>query len=261
MAETKAQFWNRTTFMVITGASQGLGKQLAIEFSRSVAPDSTILLLARTLPKLETTKKEILEINPTLNVKVLSVDLSKPDLEQFEEILAPFASDRKYELYFLVHNAASVSCQTPATEMKDINTWNEYMTLNLYSVALLTSAFLKYFKDGERCLLNISSLAALVAFKGMAFYCVGKASREMYFKTLAEEDPSLNILNYSPGPLKTDMLDEIANSCCNSDTKSTFTDMINKDNYVKIEDTVKKVIDVLGRRCYTSPGRIDFYDR
>ena len=73
------------------------------------------------------------------------------------------------------------------------------MTLNLYSVALLSSAFLKYFNEGERCLLNLTSLAAVAAIKGMAFYCVGKASREMYFKTLAEEDPSLNILNYAPG--------------------------------------------------------------
>lgn len=70
MAEAKGQFWNRSTFLVITGASQGIGKNLAIEFSRLLAPESTILLLARTLPKLENTKKEILEINPTLNIKV-----------------------------------------------------------------------------------------------------------------------------------------------------------------------------------------------
>lgn len=261
MAEAKPQFWNRSTFMVITGASQGIGKNLAIEFSRLLTPESTVLLLARTLSKLESTKKEILENNPTLNVKVLSADLSKPNIDQYDEIFAPFTSEKKFELYFIVHNAASVACQTPAAEMRDLNTWNEYMTLNLYSVALLTSAFLKHFKDGERCLLNITSLAASVAFKGMAFYCVGKASREMYFKTLAEEDPSLNILNYSPGPIKTDMLEEIANKCCNTDTKTAFTDMINKDSYVKMEDTVEKVIDVLGRRCYTSPGRVDFYDR
>lgn len=74
-----------------------------------------------------------------------------------------------------------------------------YMSLNLYSVIMLTSAFLNLFKKEERCILNITSLAGIQPMKGLAMYCIGKASREMYFKVLAEENPSLNILNYAPG--------------------------------------------------------------
>lgn len=73
------------------------------------------------------------------------------------------------------------------------------MTTNLYSVALLTAAFLNAFKKEERALLNITSLAGVQAFSGMALYCIGKASREMYFRTLLAENPSLTILSYSPG--------------------------------------------------------------
>lgn len=79
------------------------------------------------------------------------------------------------------------------------------MSLNLYSVAVLTSAFLKLCNERKCCIVNISSLAAVKPFKGLAFYCIGKASREMYFKVLAEENPSLNVLTYSPGKkIKTD---------------------------------------------------------
>lgn len=73
------------------------------------------------------------------------------------------------------------------------------MALNLYSVTALTSEFLKVFNSGQRCVLNITSLCAIKPFKSMGYYCVGKAAREMYFKVLTDENPSLDILNYSPG--------------------------------------------------------------
>lgn len=34
----------------------------------------------------------------------------------------------------------------------------------------------------------------------------------MLFKVLAEEEPTIRVLSYAPGPLKTDMLDELARS-------------------------------------------------
>lgn len=117
------------------------------------------------------------------------------------------------------------------------------MTLNLYSVALLTSAFLQHFKEGERCLLNITSLAASVAFKGMAFYCVGKASREMYFKALAVEDPSLNILSYSPGNffnLKTFSL------CLNAHSNSVLRS--NKNRYAGTN--CERVLQCGNKNCF-----------
>lgn len=75
------------------------------------------------------------------------------------------------------------------------------MTVNLYSVTALTASFLKLFTQGERCIVNITSLYGIQPGKGLVHYCVGKASREMYFKVLATENPELNILNYSPGEL------------------------------------------------------------
>lgn len=64
-------FWHRSTFLIITGASQGIGKNLAIDFSRLLDSKSTLLLIARSLPNLEHTKEKILEINSALDVKVI----------------------------------------------------------------------------------------------------------------------------------------------------------------------------------------------
>lgn len=73
------------------------------------------------------------------------------------------------------------------------------MTVNLYSVTALTASFLRLFTRGERCIVNITSLYGVQPGKGVAHYSVGKASREMYFRVLAAENPELNILSYSPG--------------------------------------------------------------
>lgn len=75
------------------------------------------------------------------------------------------------------------------------------MSLNLYSVTCLTSVFLSKFNsdEAERCIVNITSLFGIEPCKSVGYYCVGKASREMYFRVLALENPNLNILSYAPG--------------------------------------------------------------
>lgn len=75
------------------------------------------------------------------------------------------------------------------------------MSLNLYSVTCLTSVFLSKFNlvTTEKCIVNITSLLGIEPFKSVGYYCVGKASREMYFRVLALENPTLNVLSYSPG--------------------------------------------------------------
>lgn len=70
---TKMQFWNRSTFLVITGASRGIGKNMAIKFSALVTSDSTLVLVARDLQNLEATKTQILATNPKLDVKVFII--------------------------------------------------------------------------------------------------------------------------------------------------------------------------------------------
>lgn len=79
---------------------------------------------------------------------------------------------------------------------------NSYWALNLTSMLCLTSSILKAFPDSpglSRTVVNISSLCALQPFKGWTLYCAGKAARDMMFQVLAEEEPSVRVLNYAPG--------------------------------------------------------------
>jgi short-subunit dehydrogenase len=57
---------------VITGASQGLGRTIALRFAEEGA---NLLLCARTRPDLERTASEVRENNPSSNVAALSADV------------------------------------------------------------------------------------------------------------------------------------------------------------------------------------------
>lgn len=70
MESINREFWGKKTFCMITGASQGIGRTLAVAFSRLFAEGSTVVLLARTERGLEETKFLISEANSKVNVKV-----------------------------------------------------------------------------------------------------------------------------------------------------------------------------------------------
>ena len=68
--------------IVVTGSTDGIGKA----YSKELATRGlNLILISRTLERLETTRKEILEINPEIEVKIIAADFSKGK-EVFEKI-------------------------------------------------------------------------------------------------------------------------------------------------------------------------------
>ena len=51
---------------------------------------------------------------------------------------------------------------------------------------------------------------------------VGKAARDMFFKVVAEEEPSVRVLSYSPGPCATDMQIECREKSADPEVKQMF---------------------------------------
>uniref|UniRef100_A0A8D9FCD8 Sepiapterin reductase n=2 Tax=Cacopsylla melanoneura TaxID=428564 RepID=A0A8D9FCD8_9HEMI len=264
MSETPAPFWNRKTLMLITGASQGIGEYWAVEFSKKLAKDSVVLLWARSEAGLEATKNKVIAANPGVVVKTHAVDLSKAKGSEFNSYLSQI-SGSEFELCFLVNNAGSIGdVKKFAQDMKDEQEWNDYLALNVVSFATLTSSFVSLYPPSpsrETCILNVTSLAAVQPMPSFGFYCVGKAARESYLKVLATENPQLNALSYSPGPIHTNMVETILTSTASSEIKSGFTAMRDGNSFVTLAQTTDKVIKALTDRSYVSPGRIDFYDR
>lgn len=84
----------------------------------------------------------------------------------------------------------------------DLNEVNSYLSLNVSSALALTAGILQVFprKPGlQWSVVNVSSVFAMTALQHWVLYCTGKAARKMMFSVLAEEEPNVKVLSYSPG--------------------------------------------------------------
>ncbi|XP_056259984.1 sepiapterin reductase a [Seriola aureovittata] len=252
---------------IITGASRGFGRTAAREMSRRMKPRSVLVLVARTGDDLRSLQAELAESEEGragLVAECVAADLGQA--EGVESVVR--ASKERFcqdiDHIILVNNAASlgdVSRYTKSfTNMAEVNS---YLSLNVSSCLCLTASILQAFPQRpglRRTVINISSLCALKPFRSWGLYCTGKAARDMMFKVLAEEEPDLRVLNYSPGPLDTDMLTEARTRTVDPTLRKSFTDMFAQGQVLTCEQSCAKLMKLLLDDSYTSGDHVDIYD-
>lgn len=142
-------FWGQKTFCVLTGGSQGIGRRFAIEFGRKFGKGSVILLLARNAQGLQDTRSKVLEANPDITAVCIPTDLAKGGSELFRSVIQNGLGEAKaspgdFQQAFIVHNAGSLGNIGPGVaEMNDSEEWSEFLALNITSMSVLNSEFLK----------------------------------------------------------------------------------------------------------------------
>ena len=75
--------FNKKLFCVITGASKGIGREIAKQFASLAAPNSVFLIMARSQDKLEETASAM----ECTSVEIKVHDFGKPDYEFYKESL------------------------------------------------------------------------------------------------------------------------------------------------------------------------------
>jgi sepiapterin reductase len=255
---------NKKCFFLITGASRGIGHKMALECSRKFKANSTIVLLARSAAGLETTKTEILAINPKLNVITRSIDLTKPSPEDLNKIIQESlvgVDKTSLELAFVIHNVGTIGNVTQlAKQLEDPTELTNYFSTNVFSVSTLNAQFIKHFENTKMLIVNVTSKAGVVPIKSFVMYCSGKAAREMYFRVLAEEEPQILVLNYSPGPVDTDMTVDVQARSCDEGVRGMFSNLREEKTILTCAQTTEKFIAVLAEGKYKSGDHVDYYD-
>ncbi|KDR16573.1 sepiapterin reductase [Zootermopsis nevadensis] len=269
MTDIQKFFWGQKTYCLITGASKGIGRKFAVEFARRFAANSLLVLVARSESGLVETKDLVKNANADVKVKVYPTDLCKPDPELFLQMIQTSLTESgcnpaDFDLSLIIHNAGSVGDVSENTSnMSNPDKWQEYFSLNLFSVACLNSQFLKVFSEGsvkQRSVINVTSLCAIKPFNSMGYYCTGKASREMFFRVLAKENPTLTVLNYAPGPVDTDMVSEVISGTGDADIKQMFVNLKKEEKILTVEQTTNRIIEVLENGKFESGQHVDYYD-
>lgn len=171
---------------IITGATKGIGKAIAIAFCKE---GYNLALCSRTLSDLESFKAELLKINSNIEIFIISVDVSKKS-----EVIAfgDFVKSKWSTIDILVNNAGVF---LPGEIIKEADGNLEIMMeTNLYSAYHLSRSIvptMKTAKSGH--IFNMCSIASLIAYPNGHSYSISKFALLGMSKALREELKPYNI--------------------------------------------------------------------
>lgn len=178
---------------LITGASSGIGKELAIIHAKN---GGDLILIARREAKLIELKKK-LELKYNVNVEVLSKDLTQVNAphEIYEKV-----KQKGIEIEYLINNAG-FGALGKFYEL-DLNRQMSMINLNITALTVLTHLFLSDFvKRNSGKILNTSSTASFMPGPLQSVYFATKAYVTFFSNALSEElnNTNITVTNLMPG--------------------------------------------------------------
>ena len=180
--------------VVITGATKGIGKAIAITFATEGA---NLFVCSRNFEELKAFKQEILAINTDINVWIKKADVSKKkDVVAFAKYIAKHAN----QVNILVNNAGKFITGNILEE--DDGILEQLIETNLYSAFHLTRALLPLLKNSEKGhIFNMCSIASKKALPNCGSYCISKFAMLGFSKALREElkEQKIKVTSLLPG--------------------------------------------------------------
>jgi NAD(P)-dependent dehydrogenase (short-subunit alcohol dehydrogenase family) len=186
---------------LVTGASRGIGREIALGFA---ARGADVLAVARSTDALEETAA--LAADSPGRIQPQTADLR--DADSIDASVAA-AVEAFGGLDILVNNAADD--HESSIEKTDLSTWTRVLELNLQSCFLLSRAAAPHLReDGGGKVINVASILGLVAVRNDSAYIAAKHGLIGLTKALALEWGRRNVqVNaLAPGFVETAMMAE-----------------------------------------------------
>lgn len=186
-------------YALITGASSGIGKELAISLAKR---GWNLILVARRLELLEKLK---LQLESEYKIKVQNI---KADLCNDSELNSVKKSFDEFDITFLINNAGVM--RRGSFHEVDFKINKDLIGLNVTALTDLTHTITPYFlKSKSPCyILNVGSLNSYISTAGTAAYCGSKAFVKSFSLAVNEELKGTNVscTCLCPGGTKSEIL-------------------------------------------------------
>lgn len=229
---------------IITGASKGLGSELA----KQLAGEGTHII---GISRSKNIKVERTVVQNGAEVSWREVDLSRTDVlikEGPDLFPLPFKLG-KIEEIGLINNAATVEPIGFAGDF-DVKKAAAAVSLNFTAAAVLISFFISTYRGVPlpKKVLNITSGAADYAIPGAGVYSSTKAALDMFTRTVAKEqrreEYPVAVAGISPGMIDTGMQERLRKAAPDRlPGRDYYIQAFDEGKVVSPETVAKKIID------------------
>ena len=231
--KNESYFLNKS--IAITGASSGLGKELACRLSKYKV---NLFLIARSSERLKTIAKEIKTSDN--KITVIQADLSKKeDCKKF--ILKIQQKSKKLDLFFL---NAGMSMWQQLKDVKDESCLQQLIDTNYFGVAHPLYYGLDYLKKSSTTIAVTLSIQAYMGVPYHSGYVAAKHATNGFIDTLLLEE-DLDIIKIIPGWIRGTELREKSLSLQMKNTNTKATSSKNKKNNwlsISVEEASEQII-------------------
>ncbi|HXF15633.1 MAG TPA: SDR family oxidoreductase [Burkholderiales bacterium] len=180
--------------VVITGASSGIGKALAIEYARRGA---TLGLIARRNDRLR-------ELELSLPVRPFIYTADVTDAHAMGDAAGDFV--RRAGVPDIVIGNAGISAGTLTARIEDNAVFEEIVRVNLTGLMLTFQPFIEAMRNrGSGSLVGIASVAGFRGLPGAAAYSASKSAAISYLESLRVEmrGSGVSVITICPGYVAT----------------------------------------------------------
>lgn len=190
--------------ILITGASQGLGRELALAFAKNGA--AGLSLAARHLAALRDVRDEVRQIAPATKVLTIEADVSKA--KDIERLVATTLDAFGGRLDVLVNNASTIG-PSPMPFLLDypLEDFQNVLNTNLIGPFLLIKNLLPAMIESGGSIINVTSDAGANGYPGWGAYGISKFGLEGMSQTWASEleETGVRVNWVDPGNMNTAM--------------------------------------------------------
>uniref|UniRef100_A0A914PIY5 Uncharacterized protein n=1 Tax=Panagrolaimus davidi TaxID=227884 RepID=A0A914PIY5_9BILA len=198
------QLAGNAKWAAITGSTDGIGKQYAIELGER---GFNLLLISRTKSKLESVKEEILKkCSKNIEIDIVAYDFKNANLDDYKKEVLPALEKR--DVGILINNVGLAYDYADQLHHLDLQRNADIVIVNTVPVSVLTAAIIpQMLKRNAGVIVNISSGAAYAKMPYFSIYSSTKAYINHFTNILRSEyaNTGLTIQTVCPFMVLTNM--------------------------------------------------------